>query len=350
MTSAIDIAPPLAAAARGRVAARARDGVIDTMRGVAIVMVIGIHSLATAQVSAASTVLDAALRPCVPVFLFASGYLTAQAARVPFGKRLRRVLVPYTIAFAGAYLFMALTNPHMDQRLFVTAARYGLAYVFVYYYVFVYVGCTLALWLVYAAARREGEADTARLIVLLMAAILVGLTFGAYLDPLVQRMGLLPGVVEEIRMRDVPFWFGFAAIGAIARLTNAQPVLRDLRYGLAAASVAAYAVYAAIRVGRLGDAADYDSMAFFLYAALFSVTMLGFSWESRGLAFLGAASYFIYLWHIFVVMLLHRVPLLARHAVMAIPLVFIGALATSTVAALALKRYAPPRVAQWLGL
>ena len=350
MTSVADIAPRAGGIARPDTRVRARDCAIDTMRGLAIVMVIGIHSLATTKVSAPLTVIDAALRPCVPVFLFASGYLTARAARVPLRKRLVRVIVPYTIAFAFAYLFMALTNPHMDQRLVVTLARYGLAYVFVYYYVFVYAGCTVALWLVYAAARRDGPIDTSRLIVVLMVTILVGLAFGAYLDPLAQRAGLAPGVVEEIRMRDVPFWFGFVAIGAIAGLTNAQAVLRDVRYALAAASIVAYIAYAAIRVARLGDAADYDSMAFFLYAALFCVTMLGFSFEARGLAFLGVASYFIYLWHIFVVMLLHKVPLLHQHAVAAIPLVFGTALAVSALAALALRRFAPPRLAQWIGL
>ena len=350
MTAIADIAPRTAEIVRKKTSVRARDGVIDTMRGVAIIMVIGIHSLATTKVSVALTVIDAALRPCVPVFLFASGYLTAQAARVPLGKRLHRVIVPYTIAFAFAYLFMAVTNPHMDQRLVVTLARYSFAYVFVYYYVFVYIGCTIALWLVYAAAWRDGEVDPARLIVLLMAAVIVGLTFGAYLDPLAQRLGLAPGVVEEIRMRDVPFWFGFVAIGTIAGLTNVRPVLRDLRYGFAAASVVAYLVYAGVRVARLGDAADYNSTAFFLYAALFCVTMLGFSFEVRSLAFLGAASYFIYLWHIFVVMLLHKIPLLQQYAAAAFPLVFVTALAASALAALALRRFAPPRLAQWMGL
>lgn len=350
MTAIADIAPRAVESVRRKTSVRARDRTIDTMRGIAIIMVIGIHSLATTKVSVALTVIDAALRPCVPVFLFASGYLTAHAARVPLGKRLHRVIVPYTIAFAFAYLFMAVTNPHMDQRFVVTLARYGFAYVFVYYYVFVYVGCTVALWLVYAIARQDGEIEPARLVVLLMATIIVGLTFGAYVDPLAQRVGLAPGVVEEIRMRDVPFWFGFVAIGAIVGLTNVRPVLQDLRYGFAAASVIAYLVYAGVRVAHLGDAADYDSMAFFLYAALFCVTMLGFSFEARSLAFLGAASYFIYLWHIFVVMLLHKVPLLQQHAVAAVPLVFVAALAASAVAALALRRLAPPRLAQWMGL
>ena len=60
-----------------------RDGVIDAMRGIAILMVIGIHSLPQPLDAVWAKSLDAALRPCVPVFLFASGYLTALSGRVP---------------------------------------------------------------------------------------------------------------------------------------------------------------------------------------------------------------------------------------------------------------------------
>src|SRR5882724_10422245 len=75
-----------------------RDVAIDTMRGIAILMVIGIHSLQQ-PLSSWQTLADAPLRPCVPIFLFASGYLTARSGRVPLWKRLKAALVPYAIAF-----------------------------------------------------------------------------------------------------------------------------------------------------------------------------------------------------------------------------------------------------------
>src|SRR5262245_47038477 len=93
----------------------ARDAGIDTMRGIAILMVIGIHSLPQ-PLGAWETTVDAILRPCVPIFLFASGYLTALSGKVPLGKRLKAAIVPYAIAFAAAYLYMALHNPAMDHR------------------------------------------------------------------------------------------------------------------------------------------------------------------------------------------------------------------------------------------
>src|SRR5436190_3200471 len=75
-----------------------RDAGIDTMRGIAILMVIGIHSLQQPLGSWATSI-DASMRPCVPIFLFASGYLTAQTRRVPLWKRLKAALIPYSIAF-----------------------------------------------------------------------------------------------------------------------------------------------------------------------------------------------------------------------------------------------------------
>jgi surface polysaccharide O-acyltransferase-like enzyme len=122
-----------------------RDASIDTMRGVAILMVIGIHSLQQPLGAPWGIVVDAVLRPCVPIFLFASGFLTARSGRVALAKRFRTALIPYTIAFIAAYVYMASHNPAMDHRIATTAARYVLAYVFVYYYVFVYLGCTVML-------------------------------------------------------------------------------------------------------------------------------------------------------------------------------------------------------------
>ena len=72
-----------------RATAQSRDGVVDAMRGIAILMVIGIHSLPQPLDAAWAKSLDAALRPCVPVFLFVSGYLTALSGRVPLAKAVK---------------------------------------------------------------------------------------------------------------------------------------------------------------------------------------------------------------------------------------------------------------------
>src|SRR5262249_16318420 len=159
-----------------------------------------------------------------------------------------------------------------------------------------------------AAAGREKMTRQPRLLALLSLSIVAGLFVGAYLDPLLARIHVSDAVIEEVRMRDVPFWFAFAAAAGLVRLPPRQSVLHDLRFLLAGGVVLAYCAYALIRIARVGDAADYDSLAFFLYSLMFCLTMLAFAWSWHAVAVLGSASYFIYLWHIFVVMTLRSVP------------------------------------------
>ena len=326
-----------------------RDGVIDTLRGIAILMVIGIHSLPKLEGSALVTAIDAALRPCVPVFLFASGYLSARAGRVPVAKRIMRALGPYTIAFLAAYLFMAAENPLMDHRPALIVARYGLAYVFVYYYVFVYVGCTVLLWLVFEAAGHDNPDRSQRLIACLSLSIILGLAVGAYLDPLLQRFGLAAPLISEARMRDLPFWFGFMAVGAIIGRLGLEWMVHDMRATVLAAALAGYAAYALVRILGIGDAANYDSIAFFVYAALFCLAALAFAPQSPALSFLGAASYAIYLWHIFAIMILRGLLSPLGQPVTAFAIEYAAALASSVVLVFAVRSVRVPRLTQWLG-
>ena len=329
--------------------AKSRDGVVDAMRGIAILMVIGIHSLPQPLDAIWAKSLDAALRPCVPVFLFASGYLTALSGRVPLAKRLKAALIPYAIAFAAAYAYMALHNPAMDHRIGTALARFGLGYVFVYYYVFVYVCCTLALWFVFAASG-VGKPDAEKRIALLLAlSIGCGLLAGSYLDPALSRLGVSDALLDEIRMRDIPFWFSFVALGALTAMF-ASLSDQGMRRALLGAILAAYTFYAGVRILGLGDAATYDSIAFFLYAALFCVALFAIRPNSPLLGWFGSGSYFIYLWHIFIVMLLrdhtglHQLGSVASFAVCCGLTVLL-----STAALLAVRQLASPQLCRWLG-
>ena len=318
------------------------------MRGVAILMVIGIHSLPQ-PLNAWETITDAILRPCVPIFLFVSGYLTAFSGQVPLWRRLKAAVIPYAIAFSAAYIYMALHNPAMDHRPTTALARFILAYAFVYYYVFVYVGCTVVLWLVFRPSPPAGPLD-ARLVALLFLAILLGLTVGSYLDPLAFRLGSGESLVEEVRMRDIPFWFAFMALGALVGIFRIKPVLADIRLQLFAATVVAYILYAGVRLFQLGDAADYDSIAFFGYAALLCCLLLAHDAELPLIASLGSGSYFIYLWHIFFVMLLRdRALLSAVEPFYAFAITFVCATIGSVMALVIVRGLAPVSVRRWLG-
>lgn len=325
-----------------------RDSAIDTMRGIAILMVIGIHTLQQPLAAPWGILVDAALRPCVPVFLFASGVLTARSGRVPFRKRMIATLVPYIIAFVAAYLYMALHNPAMDHRVTTTIARFVLAYVSVYYYVFVYVGCVILAWLAFRAARAD---QTPKILVpLMLLAILFGLLCGSYLEPLLARFSLPPSLVEEARMRDLPFWFGFFALGVLFATLDLEPLLGGSRAAVVATALGAYAIYAAVRVFNLGDSADYDSTAYFAYAALFCVALHVTRPSMPFLAALGSGSYFIYLFHIFVVWILRDHTALYEAGALPASLSAYGITASSSIGALmAVRVFASARVAGWLG-
>jgi fucose 4-O-acetylase-like acetyltransferase len=341
---------PVLAEDTPRLVAAGRDSGIDAMRGIAILMVVGIHALQQPLGQSWQVLLDAVLRPCVPIFLFASGYLTALSGRAPLFKRLKAALIPYAIAFVAAYIYMALQNPAMDHRITTTVARFVLAYVFVYYYVFVYIGCTIGLWLVLRLSTVDNRLSNRRLIVILLLSIGLGLIAGSYLDPLLARLGRSDGLIEEVRMRDVPFWFGFAALGALIARTNAGAILREMRWPVICAALFTYAIYAAVRDFGIGDAAAYDSVAFFGYAAMLCIVLFVFDIRSTFLAALGTGSYFIYLWHIFIVMImrdhagLRPLGPLADSAI-----TYAVTIVTIVLALLAVRRVAPPRIIRWLG-
>jgi len=257
---------------------------------------------------------------------------------------------PYAIAFVAAYLYMALMNPAMDHRISTTVARFSLAYVFVYYYVFVYIGCTLMMWLVLWFATRVPEQAEQRLQVLLLTTIAFGLVIGSYLDPMLARFGLGDGVIEEVRMRDIPFWFAFAALGMLVARASIRTVLLDMLLTLSVATILSYAIYTAVRMAVIGDAAAYDSTAFFGYAAALSTLLLASRIDMPLLASLGAGSYFIYLWHIFVIMALRDLG--GFHAfggVIATLLMYAITLVVTGAALLALRQWAPPRLLRYLG-
>jgi fucose 4-O-acetylase-like acetyltransferase len=325
-----------------------RDIGIDTMRGIAILMVIGIHSLQQPPGSWAVAT-DAVLRPCVPIFLFVSGYMTALSGKVPLWKRLKAAVIPYTIAFAAAYVYMALHNPAMDHRPAIALARFGFAYVFVYYYVFAYIGCTIVLWLVFAAAARSGRSREL-FIALLLFSIMLGLVVGSYLDPLLSRLGFSENLIEEVRMRDVPFWFAFMALGALAGIFRIRSMTSYTRLLLISSTFVAYAIYAGVRLFRIGDAADYDSLAYFGYAALLCSLLLALDASFPLIASLGSGSYFIYLWHIFFVMLLRdHVPLRELGPASALAITYAVAAGGSILALMTVREFASPRFCRWLG-
>ena len=72
-------------------------------------------------------------------------------------------------------------------------------------------------------------------------------------------------------MRDIPFWFSFMALRAlVGNIWNSRPVLPGMpaRNYIRRGTACLRYICRPVRLFGLGDAADYDSVAFFGYAAL----------------------------------------------------------------------------------
>ncbi|MBE0703895.1 MAG: acyltransferase, partial [Afipia sp.] len=105
-----------------------------------------------------------------------------------------------------------------------------------------------------------------------------------------------------------------------------------------------------VRLWKIGDDADYDSLAFFGYASLAALTLLTWRPASAALAMLGSGSYFIYLWHIFIVMFLRDHGAFDRFTPLA-GFVFTFAATAILIAFLlvCVRRLAPGTMRRWVG-
>jgi surface polysaccharide O-acyltransferase-like enzyme len=183
-----------------------------------------------------------------------------------------------------------------------------------------------------------------------MLAIVIGLMVGSYLDPLMSHLGFSDSLLEEARLRDIPFWLSFAALGMLVGIAVDQVSLRRMRLSLTGTAFIAYLAYAAVRLFNVGDAAEYDSVAFFGYAALFCVALYTFQPKVASLAMIGSGSYFIYLWHIFAVMILRDHSSLREFGAGAdFATTYLATALISIAALLAIRFVSPPRVQRWLG-
>ena len=126
-----------------------------------------------------------------------------------------------------------------------------------------------------------------------------------------------------------------------------QPDLRGLLPG---ATVVAYAIYATVRIYGVGDSAAYDSIAFFAYSTLLCCWLLVAQPRLPMLAAIGTGSYFIYLWHIFIVMALRDHAALRQLGPFANAAITSGVTVLLSVAALmAVRQVASRRLQRWLG-
>ena len=100
----------------------------------------------------------------------------------------------------------------------------------------------------------------------------------------------------------------------------------------------------------LSTVIDLIRIAFFGYAGLLCLLLLALDIQWPLVAALGSGSYFIYLWHIFIVMFLRDHAVLRQFGPAAsFVITFAVAVSGSVVAWLTVRTVAPPRLYRWLG-
>jgi peptidoglycan/LPS O-acetylase OafA/YrhL len=167
---------------------------------------------------------------------------------------------------------------------------------------------------------------------------------------LLARLGASGDLIEEARLRNLPFWFAFMALGMLVGMSDVRRTLAGMIPLLCVCTATAYAIYLGARILGLGDSAAYDSTALFAYAALLCLTFVAAPLRSSLLGFVGSGSYFIYLWHIFVVMLLRdHGGWLNANSFVASATTYAAAVTASILALVIIRSVLPPRAAQWLG-
>jgi len=153
-------APVAAPASRSR-SARAvqRYPELDVMKAVAIVGVIGIHSLHDFWVpglSSAEQFSERALRFAVPTFLAVSGFLYYRSTPIDLStifRRLRRILPPYLCVSVVAYVYSLWHPGHSSRDSLLAGLLLGGAFG-PYYYVFLLVEFVIATWVLSRLPRR----------------------------------------------------------------------------------------------------------------------------------------------------------------------------------------------------
>ena len=273
---------------------------VDALKAIGIVTVILIHGVRPPwdpHLSDLEVWIGHLTRFAVPAFLFCSGYLYATAERVPLRvtlQRLRRVLVPYAIASAGAQLWIHAVGSQSPggslSRDLLFGASFG-----PYYYVFVITGLVLVTP-VFASIPRS--------LMIPLTGVLVAVQWmvdaAVWLQP---RFAWYEANAFFWHVRNPLLWWGYFALGWVLRV-NRDTALHWIapRRALLVA-ICAGAVAILTGVSGAGDPFLLVRSAAWLH--VYAVIALIFVWfcgrrESAGsLRFLSDATYPVYLFHLF---------------------------------------------------
>jgi peptidoglycan/LPS O-acetylase OafA/YrhL len=258
--------PPAPSTPAAPARARARFDEFDVMRGVAIVMVLYLHSyFSNPPGTPASEILALHVshlfaQTAVPVFLFISGFLLAldraPDARTYATRRVHRIVLPTAIWMTASLAWVAWRAGGLDRTMLREFALFGISGQ--YYYLAV-----LVILMVAGYPVRHWSAR--RLAVVAAGAFLVNFAAIAFY----QVHGLGTGLSPELAYRNPLVWVSFYAFGLYTGRARGTP-----QWGprVVAAAAAALAVVFAVTVAwgvRTGEyPISYFGVSMFLISSL----------------------------------------------------------------------------------
>lgn len=279
-----------------------REALPDFLRAFAIIGVLVIHSATRFSNGEIEQQIgawfSAIMRPCIGIFLFISGYLLASKRldAQTLRRRLRRVLVPYSIfaigATVAAYRGLFLTEPFSPTTALEIAWRILIGDIFgIYYFVFLicyaycfhYVTC-LFNW------------DARVLLLLFTSSGLLqhahGIDFWEVAFPLVSP--------EPVLMRS-PAWLAYFYFGVAFRQSQWIDWTLHNKFAIFSMWTIAFGVYSLAVVLRITESHGYFSVIGNIYTVSTLLALTVIAKPSPAATSLSRNSYFLYLSHIFIV-------------------------------------------------
>ena len=278
----------------------------DSMRAIAIIMVLVIHSGIRYDVSPAFEIplhaLSALSRCCIALFLFLSGFLLAKKewTAIALFQRCKKILIPYALFSVVAFIygdFNSIVSPNFVSSLkllfrFLIGHSFG-----IYYFVFVILVTYLLHYLVVKFQ------ISYRLVLIFFGIILI-------LHHVIYEPVVMPYVLKshpkfyDLRifydLRFV-FWPFFFYLGVLKR---SQPNFLANGYRWFSQPIivtGAGLIFVVMSSHKILNAPNYDSIPCTFWSLIAIATLERYYVQNRLVEFLSAISYFLYLSHILIV-------------------------------------------------
>jgi peptidoglycan/LPS O-acetylase OafA/YrhL len=274
------------------------------MRGIAIISVVVIHSFGKLDTNPGPGLnvswLLTYTRPCIALFLFASGYFfRMNASGAYLGSRLKRIIIPYLFFSLLALIYqtrlvhlpdLVISKPLVVIGNMIIGNTWG-AYWFI-----------PALLLCYLLGFLFLRGDRSRVLRVTLIFLVINLLHAAYYDAVIAHYNLQGNpLVWLYSYRFFPTWPFYFFLGTLFREYNLRIYLEGHRRVVLGVWLGVFLVYNLLFFARIVPEGGYNSIIDTLASVTAIAGLLVLPLQPPVLAVLGQYSYPIYLSHYFFV-------------------------------------------------